>query len=167
MWRVRHHLTQSLQQVAGLALNPGAWPLILGYTMGSSPSSHKHVLPQLSGNASWTMTQEGTFQGPSENSFPQCSRCPALAQCQASSPLQALLYQIQLVTGITEGRKSLPCVTGEACLQGKAEVREGRQGESPFLCTLAPVKRWREASCCWGQPRMGNPWDRTTPSTKK
>lgn len=43
-WRVRQYLALAPQQVAELALSPGAWSFILGYVVGSSSPFPKHLL---------------------------------------------------------------------------------------------------------------------------
>lgn len=151
---VKQYLTQSSQQWSSWAsTESGAWPLMLGYTMGSSPLYPKHILPQLVRqclNGPW---DRGDLL---RTGFPQHSEHPALAQCYVSSPLPALLYHMQLVTGITKGRKSLCCVNGEASLQGKAEVRAGRVSWPPSVS----LHLWRdggkhldaEGSQEWGIP---------------
>lgn len=125
---VRQYLTQSSQQLSSWAsIESGAWPLMLGYTMGSSPLCPKHILTQL---VRQCLSAPWDRRGPSRNlltmGVPQHSECSALAQCYVSCPLPALLYPMQLATGSTEGRTSLCSVSVEASLQGKAEVRAGR-----------------------------------------
>lgn len=117
---VRQYLTQSSQQWSSWTSTEwGAWPLVLGYTIGSSPLCPKHILTQLvrqSLNWDHAMRQEGPSRNLLRTVVPQHSECPALVWCCVSSPLPALLYHMQLATGSTEGRRSLCYVDGEASL---------------------------------------------------
>lgn len=140
-------------EVAGLALNQGPDLLCLAIPWGAALCIPSTSFPSLLGNVSMDRETGGDLL---RTGFPQHSERPALAQCYVSSPLPALLYRMQLVTGITKGRKSLCCVNGEASLQGKAEVWAGRVSWPPSVS----LHLWRdggkhldaEGSQEWGIP---------------
>lgn len=138
---MRQCLTQSLQQVSSWASTDSRGLTPYPWQYHGEQSSVPQTCPSLLVRQCLMIHDMGApFQGPSENRFPPHSGCADLAQCHVSSSLPALLYQKQLVTGVTKRMKSLSHVKGEAHLQGKVEVRAVRAS----LPLSAYLHLWRD-----------------------
>lgn len=148
MWRVRQCLTQSLQQISSWAST---------YSRGLTPypwqyHGEQSSVPQTCPSPACQAMPHDPWDGSDlPGSF--WEQVSSTQWVYSSSPLPCLVFPPS--PAITEAarhwghrRKEItaPC-QGRSPSAGESQG-ESRQGESSSVCTLAPVQRWREASCC-------------------